>query len=125
MQLTPEQQEVVDKAKAVGEKRATLRFTSGQKLEWEEALQRELEGQDETIAHIQKIKAAARQPGFFGDVRRAIALSGRRVDELSKSVDIDQKLLSDFRAGDADLPAAALDRLLDFLGLRVMLEIRR
>jgi hypothetical protein len=34
-------------------------------------------------------------------------------------------LLSDFRAGEAELPAAALDRLLGVLGLRLMQEIRR
>ena len=125
MQLTPEQQEVVDKAKVMGEKRAMLRFTSGQKVEWQEALQTELDGREETIAHLQKIKAAAGQPGFFGDVRRAIALSGRRVEELAKDTGIDPRLLSDFRAGEVDLPSAALDRLLDILGLRLMLEIRR
>jgi hypothetical protein len=125
MQLTPEQQQVVDKAKAAGEKRVMLKFTSEQKMEWQHALQQELDGREETIAHVQKIKAAAEQPGFFGDVRRAIALSGRRIDELANASGIDVRLLSDFRAGEADLPSAALDRLLDFLGLRVMLEIRR
>lgn len=77
-----------------------------------------------TIAHIQKIKTAAQQPGFFGDVRRAISLSGRRVDDLADAAGIDPRLLSDFRAGDADLPSGVLDRLLNVLGLRLMLEIR-
>ena len=123
--MTPEQQQIVDKARAAGEKRVTLRFTPEQKVEWQEALQQELDGRGETIAHIQKIKAVAEQPGFFGDVRRAIALSRRRIDELANVSGIDVRLLSDFRAGEADLPSAALDRLLDFLRLRVMLEIRR
>jgi len=125
MQLTPQQQAVVDKAKAAGEKRATLSFTTEQKGEWQEAVRRELDGRDETIARLQKIKAAAEQTGFFGDVRRAIALSGRRVDELASDTGIDASLLSDFRAGEAELPFAALDRLLSVLGLRLMLEIRR
>ena len=102
-----------------------LSQVTGQKVEWQEALQTELDGREETIAHLQKIKAAAGQPGFFGDVRRAIALSGRRVEELAKDTGIDPRLLSDFRAGEVDLPSAALDRFLDILGLRLMLEIRR
>jgi hypothetical protein len=125
MQLTPEQQDIVEKAKVAGEKRMMLRFTAEQKGEWQEAVQQEMDGRDETIAHVQKIKAAAEQPGFFGDVRRAIALSNRRVDELAKEAGIDLHLLSDFRAGEADLPADALDRLLESLRLRLMLEIRR
>ena len=125
MQLTPEQQAVVDKAKAAGEKRALLSFTSGQTEEWQDAVRRELEGRDETIAHVQKIKAAAEQAGFFGDVRRAIAISGRRVDELARDSGIEARLLSDFRAGEKELPSAALDRLLSILGVRLMLEIRR
>ena len=125
MQLTPEQQAVVDKAKATGEKRALVSFTPGQAEEWQEAVRRELEARDETIAHVQKIKAASEQAGFFGDVRRAITISGRRVDELARDSGIDARLLSDFRAGEKELPAAALDRLLSILGVRLMLEIRR
>ena len=125
MQLTPEQQAVVNKAKAAGEKRAVLSFTTGQTEEWQEAARGELEGRDETIAHVRKIKAAAEQAGFFGDVRRAITLSGRRVDELARDSGIEPRLLSDFRAGEAELPSMALDRLLSTLGVRLMLEIRR
>lgn len=125
MQLTPEQQAIVDKARAAGEKRATLSFTSAQREEWKEAVHAELDSRDETIAHLKKIKAAAEQAGFFGDVRRAIALSGRRVDELARDCGIEATLLSDFRAGEADLPSPVLDRLLAILGLRLMLEIRR
>jgi hypothetical protein len=125
MQLTPEQQEVIEKAKASGEKRAMLAFTSGQKAEWNEALHQELDGRAETVAHLRKIKTAAEQPGFFGDVRRAIALSTRRVDDLATDAGIEVRVLSDFRAGEADLPPAALDRLLNLLGLRLMMEIRR
>lgn len=85
----------------------------------------ELAGRDETIAHLRKIKIAAEQPGFFGDVRRAIALSTRCIDDLAREAGTDVRLLSSFRAGEADLPSAVLDRLLEILGLRLMMEIRR
>ncbi len=45
--------------------------------------------------------------------------------ELAKEIDVDPRLLSDFRAGEAELPAAALDRLIESLGLRLMQEIPR
>ena len=125
MQLTPEQQDEVRKAKAVGDNRVTIGFTAQQKDQWEAAVQEELAGKEENIAHLRKIQAAAEQPGFFGDLRRAIVASRRSVDELSAGIGVDQRLLSDFRAGDAELPAAALERLVDTLGLRLMHEIPR
>ncbi|MEX1028004.1 MAG: hypothetical protein WD049_08365 [Candidatus Paceibacterota bacterium] len=82
-------------------------------------------GKEQNIAHLRKLQAAATKPGFFGDVRRAIALSRRPVETLAADIGIDVRLLSEFRAGDAELPSAALDRLLDVLGLRLMQEIRR
>jgi hypothetical protein len=125
MQLTPEQQQQIQRARAAGEQRTTLQFTAQQRDEWQAAVQEELLGQADNIAHQRKIKAAADQPGFFGDVRRAILCSRRPVNDLAAEIGIEPRLLSDFRAGDADLPAAALDSLIDVLGLRLMQEIRR
>ena len=103
----------------------TIGFTDQQKDQWEAAVQEELAGKEENIAHLRKIQAAAEQPGFYGDLRRAIAAFRRSVDELSARIGVDQRLLSDFRAGDAELPAAALERPVDTLGLRLMQEIPR
>jgi hypothetical protein len=125
MELTPEQREQIRQAKVAGEKRVTLSFTPHQKAQWEAAVQQELAGKEENIAHLRKIKAATEQPGFFGDVRRAIALSGRPIHELAAAIGVDWRVLSDFRAGDAELPAAALERLIGTLGLRLMQEIPR
>lgn len=125
MELTPEQQEQIRHAKAAGERRVTLNFTPQQKAEWETAVQQEMADKEENIARFRKIKAAAEQRGFFGNVRRAIALSRRPVHELAAEIGIDAILLSDFRAGDAELPSAALDRLIEALGLRLMQEIPR
>jgi hypothetical protein len=125
MQLTPDQQNEIQQAKAAGEKRVHLSLTAEQRNEWRAAVEEELAGKDENITHIRKIRTAAEQPGFFGDVRRAIILSRRPVAELAKGVGVDLLLFSDFRAGEADLPPAALDRLLEVLGLRLMQEIPR
>jgi hypothetical protein len=125
MKLTLEQQEQVQQAKARGERRITLAFTPEQRKEWRQLVDLEIEGKEKNIERVRKIKAAAEQPGFFGDVRRAILLSRPSIPDLATSIGVDWLLLSDFQAGDADLPAIALDRLMESLGLRLMQEIPR
>lgn len=125
MQLTPEQDEQLKKAKAAGEQRVTLCFTPEQKAEWRAAVEQEMAGKEENIAHFRKIKSAAEQPGFFGDVRRAIILSRRPIHDLAVEIGVDVRLLSDFRAGNEELPSEALNELIDALGLRLMQEIPR
>jgi hypothetical protein len=85
----------------------------------------EMAGKEANIAHIRKIKLAAEQPGFFGDVRRAILLSRPSISKLAADIGVEPRVLSDFQADDAELPAAALDRLIAALGLRLMQEIPR
>jgi hypothetical protein len=125
MQLTNEQEELLQRASANEEGRVMMRFTEAQKTEWREAVQQELAGKDENIAHIRKIRAAAEKPGFFGDIRRAIALARRPLAEIAAEIGVDPRLLSDFRAAEAELPATALDGLVKALGLRLMQEIPR
>ena len=74
MQLTPEQQQQVLQAKANGEKRVNIQFTPEQRADWAAVVQEEIAGKEENIAHFRKLHAAALQPGFFGDIRRAIVL---------------------------------------------------
>ena len=123
MQLTREQQLQVADAKARGERRVMMSFTAAQEQEWQDAVALELAGKDENIAHFHKIEAAARQPGLFGDVRRAISSSRRPLNELAEATGINPRCLSDFRAGDSELSSAQLDRLVETLGLRLMQEI--
>ena len=125
MQLTPEQQTQVAQAKSVGDQRVTVSFTPQQRVEWETAAEQELTGREENREHMWKIKSAAEQEGFLGDLRRAIALSRRPVQQLAAEIGVDWRLLSDFRSGDAELPSPALDRLVAALGLRLMQEIPR
>jgi hypothetical protein len=60
---------------------------------------------------VRQAKAAGEKRGFFGDVRRAIALSRRPVRELAAQIGVDSTLLSDFRAGGAELPSAVKGEL--------------
>jgi hypothetical protein len=125
MELTPEQKRQIHQAKTRGEKRVTVQFTDEQRRAYEDSVARELAGSGENSAHIRKIVRAAEQPGFFGDVRRAVLASRRPIGELAAATGVDARLLSDFRAGNEELPAGALDGLLDTLALRLMQEIRR
>lgn len=125
MQLNPEQQEQVRQAKANGEQRVVLESTPEQRSAWQKAVEQELSGKEENLAHYRKIKAAAEQPGIFGDIRRAILLSRRPIAELAATIGVEPNALSDFRAAEAELPAAVLDRLVAELGLRLMQEIPR
>lgn len=125
MQFTPEQQQLIQKARASGKQRVMLKFTEVQKEEWLDAVKLELAGKDENIAHFRKLKAAIEQPGLFGDIRRAIQRSGLSLGDLSAVVGGDPKTLSAFLSADKELPAAMLDRLVEALGLRLMQEIPR
>lgn len=125
MELTREQEEQVRRARAVGSRRVTLEFTPEQREQWQTAAQQEVSEREANLAYFRKVKAAAERPGFFGDLRRAMASSGRSMDRLAAEVGVAPQHLSEFRAGDAELPAAALDGLIQALGLRLMREIER
>jgi hypothetical protein len=123
MEFTPQQKEHIRDAKQRGEQRIYTQLTPDQKKAYQEAVALEMAGKDANIARVQKLKAAAEQPGFLGDIRRAILVSRPSIPKLAAEISVDERLLSDFQIGDAELPAAALDRLLEKLGLRLMQEI--
>jgi ribosome-binding protein aMBF1 (putative translation factor) len=66
---------------------------------------------------------AEREPGFSGDLRRAITTACRPSHELAAELGIDVRLLEDFRVGEATLPSDVIDRLVATLGLRLTAEI--
>jgi hypothetical protein len=125
MELTPEQHNQIRQAKDRGEQRLTVEFTSEQRKAYHEIVEQELACKDENVAQIRQTMRAAEQPGFFGDVRRAILVSRRPISELAEAIGVNPQVLSDFRAGNEELPAIALASLLETLGLRLMQEIRR
>lgn len=123
MKLNSSQLAQVQQAKIDGQARTRIELSDEQKHDWQTEVQQENAGRVENIAHLQKIRAAANQAGFFGDVRRSMLHARRPIEELAAAMGVEPNLLSDFRAGDADLPPAALDRLIEALGLRLMQEI--
>ena len=125
MKLTPEQQDQIQAAKDAGENRANLDFTEQQKANWQQAVCEAQADRDATIRQMKNIREAARQPGFFGDIRRAILSSRRPVSELATIIGVEARVLSDFRAAEGELPARALETLIAELGLRLMQEIPR
>jgi hypothetical protein len=125
MQLTPEQVEQATQARERGDRRVYLQMTPEQKEEYRKAVAQEMAGKDANIARTRKIMASAEQPGFFGDIRRAILLSRSSKPDLATTIGVDQQVLSNFQLGEGELPSAALDRLLEALGLRLMQEIPR
>ncbi len=123
MNRTPEQLQELEAAIAAGKRRIVREFTPAQREAWRRAVEEEEANKEATIAHHRRIMAAAAEPGFLGDLRRAINASGHRVITLPKEIGVDGRLLDDFRAGEAELPADIIARLVDTLGLRLMQEI--
>ncbi len=125
MKLTPEQQQQIQAAKTTGANRVNLDFTAEQKENWQQAVREEQADREATIGQMKKIREAAKQPGFFGDLRRAISSSRHPMSELAQMIGVEARVLSDFRAAEAELPATALETLIAELGLRLMQEIPR
>lgn len=125
MDLTAKQREQLRQAKAEGEHRISISFTTEQKNEWQAMVDQELTGKKENTVRFRKMKAAAEKPGLLGDIRRAMMLSSRSIADVADAIRFDPQLLSEFCAGEADLPMETLDRLVEALGLRLMKEIPR
>jgi len=123
MKLTPEQQSELDRARKEGRYRVHLSLTDEQRDYVERAREQEEACRDETIADFHRLRAAESEPGFSGDLRRAITASRIRPDVIANELQIDIDLLEDFRRGDATLPSDVADRLIRRLGLRLMAEI--
>jgi len=122
MQLTPEQRAQAEQARRDGQPRVLLTTTVEQRAEKQRAIAEEEAAHEENIAAIARRRQAETEPGFAGDLRRAITAARR--PQLAAEIGIDTGLLEDFREGHAVLPFEAVDRLVTLLGLRLMAEIR-
>lgn len=123
MQLTPEQRKQAEAARAAGGRRVMLEFTPEQRVEWEAAVVQELADKELNIQRFHQRRAVEQEPGFLGDLRRAITASRLDPKLLAEQVGIDWRQLSDFRCGETTLPSDVIDRLVAALGLRLMQEI--
>lgn len=123
MQLTPEQQAEIERQRSDGRRRLHVTMTDEQRAEYRRLVALEDAGMEENKAYARKLMAAAAEPGFSGDLRRAIGRSRHSPDELAVEIGVAPELLDRFCTGEADLPTAAIDRLVETLGLRLMAEI--
>lgn len=125
MQLTPSQVDQIKSALQDGKRRVSVSLTDAQRQLWQHEAAVEDQGRDDTVARVSRIRAAATRPGFFGDLRRAIAMARIPDARLAGLVGVDIQVLERFREGETELPADAIERLIAALGLRLMHEIPR
>jgi ribosome-binding protein aMBF1 (putative translation factor) len=74
---------------------------------------------DEIFARRDAQELAEQEPGFSGDLRRAITAAQTPSHDLADQLGIDVLLLEEFRAGNATLPSDVISRLVAILGLRL------
>jgi hypothetical protein len=121
MKLTPEQRAEVERQRRENPgQRIMIQFTPEQKEEYERAVEEEEASREANIAFVKRMDAATDEPGFSGDLRRAIRSSRRDQRELARELGIEVQLLEAFRAGDAALPSDVVDRLVALLGLKLV-----
>ncbi|MFV0444908.1 MAG: hypothetical protein ACK5Q5_15150 [Planctomycetaceae bacterium] len=75
------------------------------------------QAQQASRALWRKMEAASAQPGFSGELRRAIDAARIPSHRLAADCDMDVETLEAFRCGEAELPTGVVDRLVAALGL--------
>jgi ribosome-binding protein aMBF1 (putative translation factor) len=124
-QPTDEQQRALDEQLAAkpSDRRVGVPLTPEQTAAYRQAVEEELGGKDEMVAHVRKLRAAEQEPGLFGDLRRAINASHLSREQIAQRIGTSSRELDEFRTGAAPLPPESLRQLANVLGLRLMQEI--
>jgi hypothetical protein len=122
MQLTEEQKATIERQRRENPGgRLRIELTDEQRRDYQQAVEQEEAGREKNLAWRQKITAAAQEVGFSGDLRRAILnLRGLNSRLLADKIGVALDLFEAFRAGEAELPTSAVDRLVESLGLRLV-----
>lgn len=123
MKLTPEQEKIVEQARREGRSRVHLDLTPDQQSEVRRGIEEEEAGRDENIEAFHRREAAEAEPGFFGDLRRAVSASGRSPIAIAEEIGTPLDTFEDFLEGQGVLAPEAIARLVSALGLRLMAEI--
>jgi hypothetical protein len=105
-------------------KRIHTKWTPEQRADYFRRVALEEAGREENLAYLNKLETAADEPGFSGDLRRAIAASLKPPEDLATEIGLDGDLLNQFCCGEAALPSTAIDRLVERLGLQLMATLR-
>lgn len=121
MHRTPEQlAEIERQRKANPNARGVwIEFTPEQLEEWRQLVSEVEAGRDQDIAHVRAIEAAAREPGFSGDLRRAIMAARIPSHQFADRIGIPITEFEEFRAGQHVLTSDVIERLIDVLGLKL------
>lgn len=124
MQLTDAQRaEIERQRREQPDGRVQIALTADQADEYRRLAIDEDAGQAANLDRIARRDKATAEPGFSGDLRRALKAARRPPQEVAATLGIDVQVLEDFRAGEATLPSDVVDRLVALLGLRLMAEI--
>ncbi len=97
-------------------------FTADERRAWELKVAEEEGAMPANLARLERMAAAASEPTFSGELRRAIRDAKVPTHDLAARVGVSWRQLLDFQAGDAALPTDAVDRLIDALSLTAKLE---
>lgn len=84
------------------------------------AIEEEDRYQAKTIEQVHRLMAAGDEPGFCGDVRRAIHSSGIQLEKIAAAAGINVFALCDFLEGTAELSSTQLAAVVQLLGLQLV-----
>lgn len=121
IELTPEQRAEMDRQRAANpQARGVYVDFTPEQAEQYRLLAREVDaGRDQDLAHIRAVEAAAHEPGFSGDLRRAIMAARIPSDLFAARIGVPIREFEDFRAGHHLLTSDVIERLIDVLGLKL------
>lgn len=121
MERTPEQLAGIERQRAADPAARGVRIdlTPEQREEYQQLAQVVDAEQDSDRAHVRSIEAAAQEPGFSGDLRRAIMAAGIPSVDLATRSGVSVTVLEDFRAGRLALNSDVINRLIEALGLQL------
>jgi hypothetical protein len=122
MNLTEQQKAEMARVRAEG-RRAVVDFTPEQRTEWLQHVAEAEANKGELIEKIRRQDQAACEPGFSGDLRRAILASGKAASSIADEIGMNPDILEDFCTGDGILPSDVIGKLVEHLGLRLMKEL--
>lgn len=76
-----------------------------------------------TLEQFRRLTTAGDEPGFLGDVRRAIHGSGVTLEKIAAAAKIEVFALCDFLEGTAELTSGQLAAIVQLLGLQLVRPI--
>ncbi len=87
------------------------------------AIEEEEAHQEETLAQCHRLIAAGDEPGFCGDVRRAIHGSGVSLEKIADAAGIEVFALCDFLEGTSELTSTQIAAIVQLLNLQLVRPI--